>query len=140
MALHLSLSKRSLNDIYYLGYSKVCVTWVPRSLTIKQKADRKAISSKLLVHFEAEGQAFYTHIVTAHDSWIHHLNRKQKGNSWNGAILILRERNNSNSINLQARSCLLPSGNVILVGMMPKGTIINSQHLYQYFERVQETF
>jgi hypothetical protein len=33
----------------------VCTNWVPQSFTVENKTDRKAISSKLLAHFEAEG-------------------------------------------------------------------------------------
>jgi hypothetical protein len=42
-----------------------CATWVSRSLSIKHKTDRKAISSELLAHFKAEGEASLSQIVTA---------------------------------------------------------------------------
>jgi hypothetical protein len=45
--------------------------WVPGSLTVEHKTDRKAVSSEFAC-FEAEGEAFLSQIVTSDETWVHH--------------------------------------------------------------------
>jgi hypothetical protein len=56
------------------------MSWVPRSLTIKHKTDRKAISSEFLACFEPDGEAFLSQIVTADETWVHHSELETKRN------------------------------------------------------------
>jgi hypothetical protein len=70
-----------------LGYSKVCARWVPQSLTVKHRTERKVISSELWAHFRAGGENFLSWIVTAYETWSIILNQRQKGYLWNGTIL-----------------------------------------------------
>jgi hypothetical protein len=46
--------------------------WVPRSLTVKQKTDRKAISSELLGFLKLKEKAFLSRTVTADETSVHH--------------------------------------------------------------------
>jgi len=46
-----------------------CVPW---SLTVEHKTKIKAVSSKSLTRFEAEGETFLSWIVTAYETWVHH--------------------------------------------------------------------
>jgi hypothetical protein len=56
LAIELSVSYgRAMAIIDALGYSKICARWVPRSLTTEHRHQKKAISSELLEHFNAEG-------------------------------------------------------------------------------------
>jgi len=56
LAIQLSVSNGCATAIIgALGYSKICARWVPRSLTTEHRHQRKAISSELLEHFDAEG-------------------------------------------------------------------------------------
>jgi hypothetical protein len=85
-----SQSARSVSHIIRdLGYLKVCGRWAPQGLKVEHKNDRKAISSKLLAHFEAEGETFLSGTVTADESWFNCFEAKKKGNPQNGTILNL---------------------------------------------------
>ena len=64
-----------------LGYSKVCASWVPQSLTTKQRRQRKAICSELLERFDAEREAFLSRIVTGDEPWAHHYELETKRQS-----------------------------------------------------------
>jgi hypothetical protein len=59
----------------------VCARRVPRSLTVKNKTDRKAISSELLVRFEADREASLSWIVIGHEMWVHHFEPETKRQS-----------------------------------------------------------
>jgi hypothetical protein len=50
---------------------KLCVRWVPLSLTVEHKTNRKVISSELLVCFEADREAFLVWIFTTDRTWVH---------------------------------------------------------------------
>jgi len=55
-----------------LGYSKICARWVPQSLTTEHRRQSKAICSELLEHFDAEGEAFLSRIITGDETRAHH--------------------------------------------------------------------
>jgi hypothetical protein len=48
-----------------------CARWVSQSLTIGHKNDRRASSSELLAHCDAEGEARLSQRVTAVETWVH---------------------------------------------------------------------
>jgi hypothetical protein len=48
---------------------------------VQHKTDRKAISSKLLERFKAEGETFLTQTVKADATWVHHFELETKGQS-----------------------------------------------------------
>jgi hypothetical protein len=82
LALQLSISTGSVCSIIEtLEYSKVCSKWVPQSLTADHKIQRKTISSELLEHFDAEGEAFLSRIVTGDETWVHHFEPETKRQS-----------------------------------------------------------
>lgn len=90
-----------------LGYSKVCTRCVPQSLTVKWKTKSRVISSTLLICFKAQGETFSSWVVTADETWFHHLEVETK--MWNGAIVNLPRRKNSNIFYQWARSWSLSS-------------------------------
>jgi histone-lysine N-methyltransferase SETMAR len=82
LAVQLSVSNGSAVEIIdALGYSKVCKRLVPRSLTTKQRRQRKTICSELLERFDAEGEAFLSQIVTSDEIWAHHYEPETKRQS-----------------------------------------------------------
>jgi len=82
LAPSLSLNKGSVSHIIQdLGFSKVCTRCVPQSLTVKWKTKRRAISSTLLVCFQAQGETFPSWIVTADETWFHHFELETKRQS-----------------------------------------------------------
>jgi hypothetical protein len=85
LAHSLSLNKGSVSHIIQdLVYSKVCTRCVPQSLTVKWKTKRRAISSTLLVCFQAQGETFPSWIITADEIWLHHfeLETKRQSMEW----------------------------------------------------------
>jgi hypothetical protein len=82
----------------------VCASWAPWSLTVQQKTKRKAISSEILTNFEDVGETFLSQIVTPVETWAHHFEVETNGNPWNGTILNLPSRKNSNSLCQQVRA------------------------------------
>jgi hypothetical protein len=79
LAVQLSVSNGSpMAIIDALGCSKVRARWVPQSLTTEQRRQRKAICSELLEHFDAEGEAFLSRIVTVDETWAYQSPRKKK--------------------------------------------------------------
>jgi hypothetical protein len=69
LVLSLSISRGSVSHIIRdIGYLKLCMIWVPWSLTVEQKIEGKAISYELLACFEAERETFLSWIVTAHET------------------------------------------------------------------------
>ena len=82
LVLSLSISKGSVSHIIRdLGFSKVCTRCVPQSFTVKRKTKRKAISSTLLVCFQAQGETYPSWIVTADETWFCHFELETKRQS-----------------------------------------------------------
>ena len=78
----LGIGKGSVDKIIQqLGYSKVCVRWVPRSLTERHKQQRKAICLELLARYEVECDDFLYTIVMGDETWIHHFEPDAKRQS-----------------------------------------------------------
>ena len=77
LAIQLSVNNGSAMEIIDAwGYSKVCARWVPRSLTIEHRRQRKTNCSEMLEHFDAEGEVFLSRIVTGDETWAHHYELK----------------------------------------------------------------
>jgi len=71
------------------GFLKVCMKWVPWSPTVTHKTKRRAIYSELLAHFEAEGESYFSGIVTADEAYVHYFEQARKVNPWIGTMLNL---------------------------------------------------
>jgi hypothetical protein len=85
LACSLSPNKGSVSHIIQdLGYSKVFTRCASQSLTVKQLTKRRAISSMLLVCFQAQGETFPSWVVTADETWFHHfeLEKKRQSAEW----------------------------------------------------------
>jgi hypothetical protein len=59
----------------------MCTRWIPWSLTVEHRPERKAV-----------GETFLSQIFTADETRSIILSWRQKGNPWNGTILSLHGR------------------------------------------------
>ena len=64
-----------------LNMSKVSARWVPRLLTVDQKAHRVTSSSEFLSRYDAEGERFLNRIVTQDETWLWHYDPETKADS-----------------------------------------------------------
>jgi hypothetical protein len=95
LALQLSINTGSVCSIIEtLGYSKVCSTWDPRSLTTHHKIQRKTIPSELLERFDTYGEVFFPGSLQAAKPGYTFFSRRQKGSQWIGIVLSHPERRN----------------------------------------------
>jgi hypothetical protein len=87
------ISKRSFSHIIRdLGYSKVCTGWIPGSLTIEHKTERKAI-------FSSCGHVLKVREIASHPGLLQQMkpgsiisNQRLKDNAWNSTIFNLPGR------------------------------------------------
>lgn len=71
---------------------------IPWSLIVERKIKRKVISLEFLTCSEADGQEFFSWIITADETWVSFiLDWTRKDNTLNGKILRLQERKASES-------------------------------------------
>lgn len=76
------ISKVSVGHIIrYAGYLKMCARTVPRSFTVEYQTESRTTSSVLLARFEADGEAFWSRIVTIDGTWVHNFKHETKGQS-----------------------------------------------------------
>ncbi len=70
----LGISHGSVETILHekLGMFKIDAPWVPRILTLVQKADRMETSSDLLGFYRSDPAGFCVRIATGDETWIHH--------------------------------------------------------------------
>lgn len=64
-----------------LGYRKLCARWVPKMLTLENKAARVEVCRALLRRYDQEGDEFLSQIATGDESWIHHYDPEEKRQS-----------------------------------------------------------
>ncbi|UYV61790.1 hypothetical protein LAZ67_1006570, partial [Cordylochernes scorpioides] len=65
----------------HLGLRKLSALWVPKLLTLDQKAVRRKLSSDNLALFEANPEEFVNRIVTMDETWAHHFTPESKQQS-----------------------------------------------------------
>ncbi|XP_040576711.1 uncharacterized protein [Lepeophtheirus salmonis] len=65
----------------YLGMRKLCVQWVPRELTLKQKQRLVDDSEQCLKMIERNKSEFLRLYVTMNETWLHHFTPKSNGES-----------------------------------------------------------
>jgi len=129
-----------------LGYSKVRARWVPRSLTTKHGYRRKAICSKLLERFGAEGEAFLSQIVTDEETWADQYEPETKRQSveWHHPQSLRKKKIKTiPSAGKVMITVFWDIDGVILVDVTARGETINSdayiktlQKLKQHYQRV----
>ena len=113
LALSLSVMKESVSHITQdLRFLKLCMKWIPWSPTVTHKTKRRAIYSELLACFEAEGEDFFSGIVTADEAFVHYFELARKVNPWIGTMLNLSWRKNSCSLLQRSGRWSLSSGTV----------------------------
>ena len=74
VADELGISKTLLDEIMsdYSGMKKVCTRWVPKLLTLLQRANRVDCCEKLLENCNQGPTGIFGRIVTGDETWIHH--------------------------------------------------------------------
>ncbi|UYV76490.1 hypothetical protein LAZ67_14000659 [Cordylochernes scorpioides] len=65
----------------HLGLRKLSARWVPKHLTLDQKAVRRKLSSDYLALFEANPEEFVNRFVTMDETWAHHFTPESKQQS-----------------------------------------------------------
>ena len=68
-----------LHDV--LGFSKVCARWVPRNLTSKNMKSRVETSKAVLAEISQDKEGFFSRLITADETWIHHYDPESKQES-----------------------------------------------------------
>jgi histone-lysine N-methyltransferase SETMAR len=62
----------------HLLFKKVCARWVPKIMTLDQKAQHDPVSAEHLNLFEPEENAFLQRVVTCNETWVHHFTPESK--------------------------------------------------------------
>jgi histone-lysine N-methyltransferase SETMAR len=144
LAVQLSVSSGSAMAIIdALGYSKVCARWVPRSLTTENRRKRKAISSELLECFDAEGEAFFSRIVTGDETWDNHceLETKRQSVEWHHPQSPRKKKFKTTPF---ARKVMITVfwdiDGTILVDVMARGETINSDAYIKTLQKLKQHY
>jgi hypothetical protein len=107
-----------------LGYLKMCMRWVPRSLTVEHKTKRKAISSSCLHVLKLRERPSYSGLLQQMKPGSIVLGQRLKGNPWNGTILNLpaiKKLKNSPSVGKVMITVFWDYEGVIFVNAMLRG-------------------
>jgi histone-lysine N-methyltransferase SETMAR len=133
IANQLNISKttvaRVLSDC--LGMHKVCARWIPKILTLVQRADRVECCKELLSRSGGNSQPFLDGIVTGDESWIHHHDPLSKAESkeWRKPgekpPTRPREQRSAGKILL---SLFWDREGVLLMDYLPTGRTINGEY------------
>ena len=68
----IQVSKGTVNNTTdTLTYSKVCTCWVPSTQTYYQKIVHEEVFSDLFSCYEADGESFWSQIITGVGTWFH---------------------------------------------------------------------
>lgn len=144
LVLKLSVSKGSVDAIINaLGYRKVCARWVPRSLTVDHKSQRKDIASDLLQRFEADGEAFLSQIVTGDETWVHHFEPETKRQSMEWRHVDSPQKKKFKTVPSAGKVMITvfwDSEGPILIDVMPKGGTINSESYVKTLDKLKQRF
>jgi hypothetical protein len=83
LEIRFNLSQGTIWDIVHecLSYRKVCSGWVPHQLTDEHIKTRMESSLMLLQHYEEQGEAFLSRIVTGDETWVFHYTPQSKAES-----------------------------------------------------------
>jgi histone-lysine N-methyltransferase SETMAR len=126
-----------------LGYAKVCARWVPRSLTDDHKTVRKEVCSDLLSRYKADGESFFSWIVTGGETWIHNFEPETKRQSMEWNHPTSHPRKNNFKVTASAGKVMVTvsfwdAEEVFLVDIMPRGQVINSDMYIQTLKNLQK--
>jgi hypothetical protein len=141
MAVQLSVSNGNTMAITdTLVYSKVCTRSVPQSLTNEHRCQKKAICSKFLECFDAEGEAFLSRTITGDETWAHHYEPETKRQSieWHHSQ---SQRKRKFKTTPSTRKVMITvfwgSDRVILVDVMARGETINPDANVKTFQKLK---
>ncbi len=140
----LGISYGSVETILHenLGLKKMCARWVPRTLTLLQKADRVDASKDLLAVYESDPADFCARLVTGDETWIHQWDPESR--------LETREWTNRNApppimVRTQPSAAKIMttifwnSSGVLLIDYLPHHTTINGQYYAALMDRLRES-
>jgi len=141
LAIQLSVSNGSaMTIIGALGYLKVCARWVPQSLTTEHRRQRKATRSELLEHFDAEGEAFLSRIITGDETWAHHYEPEMKRQSmeWHHPQSPRKKKfKTTPSAGKHMITVFWDIDGAILVDVMARGETINSDAYIKTLQKLK---
>ena len=144
LVIQLSVSKGSAMAIIdTLGYSKVCIRWIPRSLTTEHRHQRKAICFELLGRFDAEGEAFLSVSSQVTKPGLTVMSRRQKGSYWSGIIRNHQEKKKfkmTTSTGKVVITVIWDIYGVILVDVMARGETINSDTYIRTLRKLKQHY
>lgn len=147
LASHNSIPKTSVERIIHdhLHMNKVSARWVPRMLTEDQKRKRVVISQELLQDYQADADAFLSHVVTQDETWVHHFDPETKSQSmqWKHVTSPTPKKFKSTpSSGKVMASVFWDAEGVIMIDYLQKGKTINGQYyadeLRQLREKIKE--
>ena len=99
LAVQLSVSNGSaMTIIDALGYSKVCARWVPRSLTIEHRRQRKPSVLNFWIVLMLGRRPFCPGSSQVTKLGLTIMSRRRKGNQWGGIIGNHQEKRNSRQL------------------------------------------
>jgi len=124
-----------------LGYSNICARWVPQSIITEHRCQRKAISSELLEHFDAEGETFLYRIITGDETWAHHYEPETKRQSmeWHHPQSPRKEKfKTTPSAGKSMTTIFWDTDRVILVDVMARAETINSDMYIKILQKLRQ--
>src|SRR5258705_1202435 len=66
----------------HLQLRKLCARWVPKDLTQQRRLRRVEDCTALLNMHDADSEAFFHHLVTGNQSWLHEPETKEQSKQW----------------------------------------------------------
>jgi hypothetical protein len=120
----------------------VCTRRVFRSLTVQNKTERKAVSSKFLAHFKAKKEPFLPRTVTTDETSVHHFEPETKRQSMerHQPQSPQKKKPKSPSVGKVMVTVFRDCEKVILVDVMPKGETINSEAQTRTLMELRKSF
>ncbi|GBM89676.1 Histone-lysine N-methyltransferase SETMAR [Araneus ventricosus] len=112
-----------------LNFKKLCSRWVPKLLTENHKNKRFECSLNFLTHYNEEGDAMLSRIVTGDETWVSHVTPETKLQSteWRHTHSPLRVKAKQTlSQRKIMASVFWDRYGVLLVDFMQRGTTINA--------------
>ncbi|UYV75970.1 hypothetical protein LAZ67_13001971 [Cordylochernes scorpioides] len=125
----------------HLGLRKLSARWVPKLLTLDQKAVRRKLSSDNLSLFEANPEEFVNRFVTMNETWAHHFTpeSKQQSMQWrHSGSPPPKKAKTVPSAGKVMVSAFWDSEGVLLLDFLNKGQTITGNYYATLVKRLRE--
>ncbi|GBN18853.1 Histone-lysine N-methyltransferase SETMAR [Araneus ventricosus] len=112
-----------------LNFKKLCSRWVPKLLTQDHKNKRFECSLNFLTHYNEEGDAMLSQIVTGDETWVSHVmpESKQQSMEWRHTYSPVRVKAKQTLSQCKIMASVFwDRHDVLLVDFMQRGTTINA--------------